>query len=199
MDNRSYLVFDDDSRRGVVVDPSFDSEPLKAAAEKRDLKLESVLLTHGHIDHIAGLPLFAGLPIWIHADDAPLLSDPMLNGSFLFGVTWEPIKADRLLSDGDELSVGDLKLRVVHTPGHTPGGVTINVGGANSLIVGDLLFRQSVGRTDLPGGDQQTLVRSLKRICDEFENPAILPGHGDATTLDEERQFNPYLQMWLEE
>jgi hydroxyacylglutathione hydrolase len=199
MDNRSLLVVDDASRRGVIVDPSFEPEPLSRAIAEHGVEPVAVLLTHGHIDHIAGLPLLseaAGLPVWVHSGDAPMLTDPILNGSFLFGVEWVPVEPARLLEDGESIGVGDLTLRILHTPGHSPGGITIDVNGGEALIAGDLLFRGGVGRTDLPGGDQATMVQSLRRVLEEFDDPPVHPGHGEATTLAHERATNPFLQMW---
>jgi glyoxylase-like metal-dependent hydrolase (beta-lactamase superfamily II) len=199
-DNRSHLVFDEASREGVIVDPSFDAEALDHEIARLGLRPVAVLLTHGHIDHIAGIPRLRaarGLPLWIHAADAPLLGDGMLNGALLFGVAWEPLHAARLLAGGDEIAVGALRLRILHTPGHTPGGITVDVNGGEALLTGDLLFRGSVGRTDLPGGDQEALIRSLKRVVETFDDPPIHPGHGESSTLGEERRSNPFLRAWL--
>lgn len=199
LDNRTYLVIDGETRRALLVDPSFDTAPVADAAREQGVTPEAIVLTHGHIDHIAGIPQlpWRDLPVWIHAADAPMLSEGTLNGAFLFGLTWEPIRPQRLLAEGDVLSLGKTHLEVIHTPGHSPGSVTLAVPGGNSLIVGDLLFHGSVGRTDLPGGDQATLIRSLRRITGRFADAAVLPGHGEATTLAAERQFNPFLTSWL--
>jgi glyoxylase-like metal-dependent hydrolase (beta-lactamase superfamily II) len=198
LDNRSFLVLDEGTHRGVIVDPSFDTAPLRQAMADHGLEPEAILLTHGHIDHIAGIPgLGVDLPIWIHAADAPMLSDGMLNGGLLFGVDWKPIEPARLLSEGDEIELGELSLRILHTPGHTPGSVTVDVGDGAALLVGDLIFCGSVGRTDLPGGDQEQLIASIRRVCDGYDDPPIHCGHGESSTLGVERRGNPYLQMWL--
>ncbi len=194
--NRTFLVLDDATRQGVIVDPSFDTAVVERALDEHRAAPVATVLTHGHIDHIAGAAA-CGLPVWIHADDAPLLGDNPLNGAPLFGVAWEAIEPARLLSDGETITLGETTLRVIHTPGHSPGSVTFDVNGGEALITGDLLFRGAVGRTDLPGGDQATMIESLRRVTEMFDDPAVHPGHGEATTLDAERRTNPFLREWL--
>jgi hydroxyacylglutathione hydrolase len=195
LDNRTYLVADDASRRAFIIDPSFSTAVIQRAAKDHRLKPVAIILTHGHFDHIAGIPALRPLPIWIHAGDAAMLRDPMLNGSWLFGAQWSPLEPERLLSDGETLKLDDLALRVIHTPGHSPGGITFAVNGDEALITGDLLFRGGVGRTDLLGGDMATLLASIGRLMREFDDPPVHPGHGDSTTLDIERRTNPFLQV----
>jgi glyoxylase-like metal-dependent hydrolase (beta-lactamase superfamily II) len=197
LDNRSLVVIDEASGRGLVIDPSFEPGPMKRALADCGLEPEAILLTHGHIDHIAGIPALRAtrsLPVWIHPLDAPWLRDPMINGSMLFNIAWKPLEPDRLLADGEVIQLGETTLRVLHTPGHTPGSVTLDVNDGEALIVGDLLFKGSVGRTDLPGGDWDALQTSLKRVLAEFDDPPVHSGHGEATTLDEERRGNPFLE-----
>lgn len=201
MTNRSYLVFDDKTRRGVIVDPSMDVGALATRMKRERMEPVAILLTHGHFDHICGIPLLQmgrDLPVWIHEGDAPMLqSDGSLNGALLFGQEWEPIEPDRLLQDGEEIAIDGLRLRVIHTPGHSPGGVTVDVNDGEALIVGDALFKDGVGRTDLPGCDPRALIESLRRISALHEDAPVLPGHGAETTLAREREQNPFLRQWL--
>jgi glyoxylase-like metal-dependent hydrolase (beta-lactamase superfamily II) len=168
-------------------------------AEKMDPV--AILLTHGHFDLICGIPLLRmgrALPVWIHGGDAPMLtSDGSLNGASLFGQEWEPVEPARLLEDGETIEVDGLRLHIVHTPGHSPGGITVDVNDGEALLVGDSLFRDGVGRTDLPGCDQQLLIASLKRIAGLHRDARVLPGHGPETTLARERAENPFLRQWL--
>jgi len=201
MDNRSYLVFDDETRRGVIVDPSMDVGALATRMKAEKMEPVAILLTHGHFDHICGIPLLRlgrELPVWIHVGDAPMLtSDGSLNGAFLFGQEWEPVEPERLLKGGETIGIDGLRLHVVHTPGHSPGGITVDINSGEALLVGDSLFRDGVGRTDLPGCDQRALIESIRRIDGLHEDARVLPGHGSETTLARERAENPFLRQWL--
>ena len=153
------------------------------------------MLTHAHIDHICKMEEVSketGALVAVHHLDANALTDPKYNGSTLFGLNYTFSNADILLKDGDILETGGLKYEIIHTPGHSPGGICIKVG--KSIFTGDTLFRNSIGRTDLGNGDQDELINSIKNklmiFSDEVE---IYPGHGASSTIGYEREHNPFL------
>jgi len=189
-----YLV-SDDSGTAVAIDPGGEADRLSEIAEERGLRITHILLTHGHFDHLAGaadLAKLVGASVGCSAATAPMLRDPDKYIPFP-GFEGVPGKEpDSLLAEGDILDIGELNVEVVETPGHSAGDITLAVSG--HLFCGDLLFRRSVGRTDLPGGDFETLVRSVQKLLDRFpgETP-VYPGHMDATTLGEEAIGNPFL------
>jgi glyoxylase-like metal-dependent hydrolase (beta-lactamase superfamily II) len=160
----------------------------------RDNKIEVCysLNTHGHADHIFACAEF-GYPVLIHELDESYLGDTEKNLSGWLNESVKPIKAERLLRDGDILAVGGLKFEIIHTPGHTPGSVSIKL--RNTLFSGDTLFLGGIGRTDIPGGDHEALMRSIKeKLMALPDNTKVLPGHGPGTTIGYERKNNPFLQ-----
>ena len=185
----------------VIVDPGQDAQQgIEELLLRYRLKPIAVLLTHGHIDHmwsVAPVCGAKGIPAYIHPDDRALLSDPakgfpLGTGQQLFGgITFTEPDDVRELADGSALSLAGLEFTVRHTPGHTPGSVTF--GSENGLFSGDLLFAGSIGRTDLPGGDHQAMLRSLARTLTLPDDTLVLPGHGPQTTIGAERRTNPFL------
>ena len=185
----------------VIVDPGQDAQQgIDELLLRYRLKPISVLLTHGHIDHmwsVAPVCGAKGIPAYIHPDDRELLADPakgqsLAVGQQLFGgITFTEPDDVRELADGSALSLAGLDFTVRHTPGHTPGSVTF--GSENGLFTGDLLFAGSIGRTDLPGGDHQAMLRSLARTLTLPDDTLVLPGHGPQTTIGAERRTNPFL------
>ena len=185
----------------VIVDPGQDAQQgIDELLLRYRLKPIAVLLTHGHIDHmwsVAPVCGAKGIPAYIHPDDRELLADPakglsLAVGQQLFGgITFTEPEDVRELADGSALSLAELDFTVRHTPGHTPGSVTF--GSENGLFSGDLLFAGSIGRTDLPGGDHQAMLRSLARTLTLPDDTLVLPGHGPQTTIGAERRTNPFL------
>lgn len=193
MGTNCYLVFDD-QKQGVLIDPGANATFILNAIQEQGVTLHYILLTHGHFDHVGALEEVrraTGAPVAIHHDDAYRLPQVDKEGA-RFGVYTAPQQpADLLLKDEQTLEAGDLQLRILHTPGHTEGGITILCGQA--MFTGDTLFCDGVGRTDLPGGDELELHNSLVRIASFCDNYAVYPGHGDVTNLDREKEANPYL------
>lgn len=189
-----YLVWDENTSAAAVIDPSAAVEDILSELRRHDLKLQYILMTHGHFDHILSLDALrdaTGAPAAIHEADADMLLDPLKNVSALFlhkNHIYRP--AERILSDGEILPLGETELRVTAMPGHSPGSVVYAE--TTNLFVGDLLFDGSIGRTDLPGGDSLAMRDSLARLC-SMGNFDLYPGHGAVTTLVAQRRLNPYL------
>jgi glyoxylase-like metal-dependent hydrolase (beta-lactamase superfamily II) len=191
-----YVVYTD-ARDAILVDPGGPMDDARAFIAENGLDLKWVLITHGHADHISGTSEIRSLAsegVAIHEKDAPYLGDSRKNFSASFGNALSVAPADRLLADGDVIEVGTMRVRVIFTPGHTPGGCCFYItDGAQELLVsGDTLFARSVGRTDLPGGDEETLYKSLEKLSPLPDSLAVYPGHGPDTTIGEERRLNPF-------
>jgi glyoxylase-like metal-dependent hydrolase (beta-lactamase superfamily II) len=182
--------------RVAVVDPGAESERIFERVEREGWEPEVILLTHGHLDHIAHVAHVAeeyGIGAYIHEADVPYLEHiQMPDAAALMGYRPPPAPAG-FLTDGQALEVAGLSLSVLHAPGHTPGHVVLIDEESRSILVGDVIFRRGIGRTDLPGGDTATLERSIREGLFMLEGDYTLhPGHGPATTLDEEREENPF-------
>ena len=180
---------------GIIIDPGVDPEIIMGNVKKLGLKINYIVLTHAHIDHICKMEEIrkeTGALVAVHQLDAAALMDARYNGSALFGLSHTFNPADILLKDGDLLETGGLKYEIIHTPGHSPGGICIKV--ENSIFTGDTLFRNSIGRTDLGNGDQDELIDSIKKklliFSDETE---VYPGHGTSSTIGYEREHNPFI------
>ncbi|MCS6861362.1 MAG: MBL fold metallo-hydrolase [Abditibacteriales bacterium] len=199
MDNGVYLIIDEATQRAALVDPSFESEFILDVIRERGLTLEWILNTHGHYDHVVNNAFFkraTGAPLAIHADDVPFLED-MRGQAMWMGMEHveDSPPPDRLLEEGDVVQVGNLYLHVRHTPGHSPGGVTFVA--QTVAIVGDVLFAGGIGRTDLPGGDAETLFHSIRtQLFTLPDDTIVLPGHGPSTTIGHEKRTNPFLLHW---
>jgi len=207
-----YVVATGPGAECVVVDPGKDAASGVAdVVREHNLKPVSILVTHGHIDHMWCVTPVAGAydaTAYIHPDDRHLLSDPMAGLSpetagMLLGGSYEFVEPDEVaeLGDGQDLELAGLRFVVDHTPGHTPGSVTFRTPYADAAEVsevmfsGDLLFAGSIGRTDLPGGDHPTMLRSLAdRVLPLADDIVVLPGHGEQTSIGRERATNPFLQ-----
>jgi len=183
------------TKEAVVIDPGEEGERILHVAEKEDLKIRKVVNTHGHFDHIgANLHIVekTGAELMIHADDLPLLQNAR-NHAEVYGLSVNASpEPDRLLEQGDTFQVGELSFRVFHVPGHSPGGICLLTEG--HLFVGDVLFSGSIGRTDLPGGDFDSLVEGVRERLFALPGETIVhPGHGPDTTIGRERQINPFV------
>lgn len=184
----------------LVVDPGFEPAAVIDWIGQRGLEPRAILLTHGHSDHIAGNAAFKerwpDLPILIGAGDAPKLTDPRGNLSAMFGIGLVSPPADRLLADGEELSLAGFTLEVVALPGHSSGHVVYRLDGLRTPLVcgGDVLFREGIGRTDFPDGDFAALAAGIRgRLYPLADDTVVLPGHGEPTTVGHERRHNPFV------
>jgi len=191
----TYVVVGPSGRQAMLVDPGFDSEPIWDQLRERGLSIALILNTHGHLDHVAGNAFFkrvSGAPIAIHAADKPFLRNLTVQAS-MYGLDAEASpEADVELVEGVALEFDGATFDVLHTPGHSPGGVCLRRG--DQMLVGDTLFRGSVGRTDLPGGDWDTLVASVRGKLFRFpDETRCYPGHEEETTIGRERAANPFV------
>ena len=188
-------IFGDENGEVVVIDPGAEGERIIAFIEERGYRPRCIINTHCHIDHIRANADVKGkynIPILVHKEDAPILTSPQdAELEEMIGGKPSP-PADRLLSEGDEIKVGSFNLKVIHTPGHTPGGISLLFD--DGVFTGDTLFAGGVGRTDLPGGSWDTLVSSIReKLLVLPDSLPIYPGHGPSSTIGEEKRYNPFL------
>jgi len=190
LETNCYLVADALTKEACLIDPGSGPYPIKSFINKEGLDLKFIINTHGHGDHI-GANAFFGVPIFIHKLDKDFLTDPGRNMSRLFMAGIVSPGAEKLLEEGDTLSLGGLELKVLHTPGHTPGSVSLIMDGA--VFTGDALFAGSIGRTDFEYGDQDQLIRSItQKLLTLKDDTIIYPGHGEPSTIGEEKKSNPF-------
>lgn len=182
-----------------LIDAGFEPKPMIAFVTEQELQVQRILMTHAHVDHIAGLHEvkrhFPDAPILIHEAEATFLTDPKLNLSAALAEEITAPPADQMLADGQMLQLAEHSFKVLHTPGHSPGGVTFYCADQGVAFVGDALFAGSIGRFDFPTSDGQTLVQSIhEKLLTLPDETRILPGHGPASTIGHEKQTNPYLR-----
>ena len=192
IENNMYLVVDEKTQEAVLIDAPQDISELKKTVEELGAKVKYILITHGHFDHIMGLTSLKKslkAPAVICKDDI-VISDNVNEFTQLFGMPdIVPPTYEKFVKDGDILEVGNMKIKVIHTPGHTEGGVCYLI--ENNLFSGDTLFKQSVGRTDLFGGNFEKIKHSVKDVLFNLdENIKVFPGHGDITTIAYEKKYN---------
>jgi glyoxylase-like metal-dependent hydrolase (beta-lactamase superfamily II) len=196
----SYVVWNDGSSEAFVVDPGFEPDLIRDALAERNLTPVAIVLTHGHCDHIAGntalKQAYPDIPIIIGAGDAPMLTDPHQNLGWIFGFEVTSPPADKLVSEGETLTVAGISLDVFDTPGHSPGHVVYVVRGTSPPLVlgGDVLMRGGFGRTDFPGGSFAQLKRNIRRVLWPLpDDTVVYPGHGPVTTTGREKRTNRQL------
>lgn len=169
--------------RAFIIDAGDEADLIRKSLKKDDLEAQFIVNTHGHIDHIKADKAM-GLPVYIHAEDAEMISDPAKNNSTIILGTFEPVIAERRLRDGDHILLDELDFEVIHTPGHTPGCICLY--GHGCLFSGDTLFRSGIGRTDLPGSSGEQMEDSLKRLSGLPPQTVVYSGHGPKTTIGRE-------------
>jgi glyoxylase-like metal-dependent hydrolase (beta-lactamase superfamily II) len=190
-----FIVGCDQTNQAAVIDPGDEADRILLALAEAKLTVKQIINTHGHFDHVGAnkrMKAATGAPILIHAQDAPMLN-MLARSAAAWGMSAEDSPApDRLIEEGDVIEVGSLRFQVIHTPGHTPGGVALLADGC--LFVGDTLFAGSVGRTDFPGGDFEVLKSSIqKKLFALDEAVKVFTGHGPETTIGEEKRHNPFV------
>jgi len=190
----TWLLWDNESGDAILIDPAAPDRALAAKLEQ--LKVHAIVNTHGHADHIGGNSYFKNIckcPVMIHSADALMLTSSKKNLSAYMDSPIEAPAADRILNDGDTIAMGNLQIKVIHTPGHTPGSICLLV--QKYLISGDTLFEQSIGRTDFPGGSHSAIIASiLDKLFILPDDTIVYPGHGPRTSIGLEKTNNPFVR-----
>jgi glyoxylase-like metal-dependent hydrolase (beta-lactamase superfamily II) len=194
-----YIVRPGEGQHAWIIDASFDATIMADWLDERAVTPQAIILTHAHVDHIAGLHdlrrRFPRIPIWIHEAEEAWLTDPMLNLSAVSGLPVTGPTPDRLLKANETLDLGGTIWRILHTPGHSPGGISLYHQPSATAFVGDALFAGSIGRTDFPGSDFDTLADAIRaRLYTLPDDTRALPGHGPPTTIGQEKRANPYVR-----
>lgn len=191
-----YIIGCEETKEVAVIDPGGNARAILNLLEEDGLKVQYIINTHGHIDHIGANQAIkdaTGAKILIHENDAKMLVNPVSNFSFMMGSKVISPPAEQFIQEGDIIKIGNtVELEVIHTPGHSPGGICLKTG--NIIFVGDTLFQGSIGRTDFPGGSYKQLIQNIKEKLFRYDDDTICyPGHGPATTIGFERMHNPFL------
>ena len=189
---------DEQSREAIVVDPGDDIANITALIDRHGLTVKAIVITHAHIDHIGGaakLKALTGAPVYMNQNDAELYAHLDTQASWLGIAPPSRTEIDSEARQGDQIALGNAAFHILHTPGHTQGSISIWIPSENKLVAGDTLFRDSIGRTDLPGGDSRQILRSIhEKLLALPETAVVIPGHGPSTTIGREKDRNPFLQ-----
>jgi glyoxylase-like metal-dependent hydrolase (beta-lactamase superfamily II) len=189
---------DEQTREALVVDPGDDIARILEILERHGLKVKAIVITHAHIDHIGGaqkLKQATGAPVYMNPADSVLQKMMDVQATWIGMPTPEAVEIDSPAADGARLVIGVSEFHVLHTPGHTPGSISLWIPSEHKLVAGDTLFRNSIGRTDLPGGDGRQILRSIHdKLLPLDDQTVVIPGHGETTTIGREKQFNYFLQ-----
>ena len=192
-----FLFWQDGTKRALVVDPGDEAPKILGAVEKNGLEVEAILVTHCHFDHIGAVAPLAkatGAPVYVSEIEKPVLADIMSYVPFAGIGPYESYDAEHTLKGGERLDLAGFEIDVIFTPGHSPGHLTYSIADEHAIFSGDVLFKSSVGRTDLPGGDWEILLASIGKLVDELPGDTVVyPGHMSITRLGVERQTNPFL------
>jgi hydroxyacylglutathione hydrolase len=189
---------DEQSREAIVVDPGDDIASITEVLDRHGLTVKAIVITHAHIDHIGGaakLKALTGAPVYMNQNDSELYAHLDTQASWLGIATPTRTEIDSEVREGDQLALGNAEFHILHTPGHTQGSISIWIPAENKLVAGDTLFRDSIGRTDLPGGDGRQILKSIhSKLLSPPETAVVIPGHGPNTTIGREKERNPFLQ-----
>jgi glyoxylase-like metal-dependent hydrolase (beta-lactamase superfamily II) len=192
------ILGDEEAREAIVIDPGDEVGRIHRRLTELGLKLTQIIVTHGHIDHVGGalkLKRLTGAPIYLNENDLPLLDMMQAQAEWVGVATPETAPPDEGLTDGQTVGLTSVPAKVLHTPGHTQGSICLHFAPLKLLVAGDTLFAGSIGRTDLPGGNFDQIIDSLRsRLLTLPDETRVLPGHGPATTIGDERRSNPFLQ-----
>lgn len=192
-----YLVASEQTHEAMIIDPGGDAKQILAAINSAGVQVKQIVLTHFHFDHISAVDSVrsqTGARVAIHRDEAALLAEPPALFRFFIPNVPHGLVADHLLQHGDTLNIGELVVQVLHTPGHSPGGISLWIASEGVVFCGDALFREGIGRTDFPGSSHEVLQRSIReRLFSLPDETIVYPGHGPRTTIGHERKYNPWV------
>ncbi len=198
-----YILSCERTNEAIVVDPGGEGERILEAINRQKLRVKAIVNTHGHIDHVSGLSVLApalSVPVLMHKDDLPIYNNLSTQAAMFSVPAPTGVKIDQFIEAGDKIEFGDIACEVIHTPGHSPGGISILFRGESPQIIlsGDTLFMGSIGRTDLFGGDYDAIMKSLRNVYLQLPDETVVyPGHGDKTTIGFEKRYNPFLSQLL--